>query len=156
MTNEKVIAVLRHMAIEHDGVMELTHTPEQIAALDHAIALYTAIESAGGEGKEHVARLYRLSKAYGHIPEEYLLDYKQRDSVIAGAAAITALAASEAKVAKLTEALRDLVDRLDDVHRDEKYISVWQVAQLHLGPYTGTQYCKEHDAARAALKGGRP
>jgi hypothetical protein len=49
-------------------------------------------------------------------------------------------------------ALRALVARLDAVHADPRYAMVWQLSQLHCGPYVGPQYIGELEAARHALK----
>lgn len=51
----------------------------------------------------------------------------------------------------VTEALRNLVARLDEVHADKRYESVWAVSQLHVGPYSGPTYTDALNAARAAL-----
>lgn len=51
-----------------------------------------------------------------------------------------------------TEALEKLVSRLDYVHNDKDYFSVWQCAQNHQGKYIGPKYEKEFDAAKAALE----
>jgi hypothetical protein len=72
----------------------------------------------------------------------------------------------DAEIARLTaerdEALRvrdlaqKLVARLDIVHADDQYKSVWQLYMIHGGDYAdGPKYDKELDALRAAL-GGRP
>lgn len=46
------------------------------------------------------------------------------------------------------EVLRELVARLDFIHADEKYKSVWMINQLHTAPYDGPIYTAELDAAR--------
>jgi hypothetical protein len=48
-------------------------------------------------------------------------------------------------------ALASLVDRLHLIHDDERYLSVWQVSQAHLGPYNGPQYTEELSNADAIL-----
>ncbi len=48
-------------------------------------------------------------------------------------------------------ALRDLVARLDAVHADSAYLSVWTIAQIHVGPYRGPTYVEALDAARRVL-----
>jgi hypothetical protein len=58
----------------------------------------------------------------------------------------------EAKTARLTEALRALVDRLDEINADPVYQSVWVVNQIHAGPYCGPTYVEALDRARAALR----
>jgi hypothetical protein len=57
--------------------------------------------------------------------------------------------AAEATIAELRAALARLVDRLDFIHDDDKFKSVWIVNQLHVGPYTGPTYEAELNAARA-------
>lgn len=49
------------------------------------------------------------------------------------------------------EALRALVNRLDEVHADPKYEAIWHLWQNHFGPYRGLTYEKELQAAREAL-----
>lgn len=53
--------------------------------------------------------------------------------------------------AQIEAALRDLVERLDFVHDDRAYKSVWAVNQLHVGPYSGPTYEKELEKAKAVL-----
>src|SRR4030095_1692932 len=59
--------------------------------------------------------------------------------------------AERAAHARLREALRRLVTRLDAVHADEAYSGVWVLHQAYVGPYAGPTYTAELDAARAAL-----
>ena len=54
---------------------------------------------------------------------------------------------------RLELALAALCNKLDAVHADEKYASVWFVSQLHQGPYGGPTYTEELVAAKAALAG---
>jgi hypothetical protein len=54
---------------------------------------------------------------------------------------------------RLREALQGLVDRLDEIHANPAYKSVWTVNQLHAGPYTGPTYVEALARARAALAG---
>jgi hypothetical protein len=51
---------------------------------------------------------------------------------------------------QLADALRGLVDRLDDVHIDPAYKAVWEIHQLHAGPYAGPTYVADLEKARAA------
>lgn len=51
----------------------------------------------------------------------------------------------------LRAALEKLIKRLDFVHADGMYQSVWTLHQIHMGPYHGPRYVNELDAARAAL-----
>lgn len=55
----------------------------------------------------------------------------------------------EAKM--LRKALAALIARLDAVHVDSRYQSVWTIAQIHAGPYLGPTYVAELDAARAIV-----
>ena len=57
-----------------------------------------------------------------------------------------------AKVKSQAEALNGLVHRLDEVHADPAYQSVWTLSQLHNGPYKGPQYVEELEAARRAAQ----
>jgi len=54
---------------------------------------------------------------------------------------------------RLEEIFGALVAKMDLIHNDPKFVWVWQIAQLHCGPYTGPKYEDELNAARAALKG---
>ena len=58
--------------------------------------------------------------------------------------------ATIARMRELSEALRGLVDRLDEIHADPVYKSVWTVNQT--GPYTGPTYVEALARARAALE----
>ena len=62
---------------------------------------------------------------------------------------------SEDVIERLREALQGLVDRLDEIHADPAYKSVWTVNQIHVGPYTGPTYVEALARARAALKAAR-
>ena len=48
-------------------------------------------------------------------------------------------------------ALAALVSRLDEIHADPAYKSVWTVNQIHAGPYSGPTYVEALARARAAL-----
>lgn len=52
---------------------------------------------------------------------------------------------------KLAEVLRQLLTRMDYIHGDESFQSVWAINQIHAGPYTGPNYAKEFADAKAAL-----
>lgn len=58
-----------------------------------------------------------------------------------------------ARIHKLEAALNGLVERLDEIHADPAYKSVWTIHQLHAGPYQGPTYVEALARARAALKG---
>src|SRR5215469_10481376 len=51
---------------------------------------------------------------------------------------------------RLRAALIGLVERLDLVHNDPAYKSVWMINQLHVGPYTGPNYVEKLQIARHA------
>lgn len=53
---------------------------------------------------------------------------------------------------ELRGALQGLVDRLDEIHADPAYKTVWTIHQIHVGPYRGPTYVEELARARAALK----
>jgi len=63
---------------------------------------------------------------------------------VAGAEALEAVEVAKA-------ALRGLVAALDQVHEDQYYQRVWNVHQLHCGPYKGKKYEAELKQATAAL-----
>ncbi len=52
---------------------------------------------------------------------------------------------------RLQKALETLVNRLDEVHADPRYQSVWQLFMIHGGDYTEPKYEAELNAAKAAL-----
>lgn len=60
--------------------------------------------------------------------------------------------AAEAEAGRLREALSTLVARLDAVHANGQYQSIWTIAQMNLGRYSGPTYTAELAAARAALE----
>lgn len=53
--------------------------------------------------------------------------------------------------ALIRDAAQALLDRLDWVHADPAYASVWMISQIHVGPYAGPTYSLEMDALRLAL-----
>lgn len=55
------------------------------------------------------------------------------------------------RVTALSHVVRRLLDRLEHVHADPRYIAVWQCAQTHFGPYEGPQYHTEMETAREVL-----
>lgn len=59
--------------------------------------------------------------------------------------------ACSAAVVELVRAARNLVDKMETIDNDPRYMNVWEIAQLHLGPYAGPQYKEEFDAVNAAL-----
>lgn len=56
-----------------------------------------------------------------------------------------------AEAARLREALKTLVDRLDFIHEDPLYKSVWIHYMVHGNRYSGPQYDRELTASKAAL-----
>ena len=58
---------------------------------------------------------------------------------------------SEANI-KLRKALKDLISKLEEVHTDSQYLSVWTLYQTHYGSYTGPQYKDEFEAAKKAME----
>ena len=57
----------------------------------------------------------------------------------------------EVEIERLYAALQGLVDRLDEIHADRTYQSVWAVNQIHAGPYNGPTYVDALARTRAAL-----
>ncbi len=57
---------------------------------------------------------------------------------------------------ELRSAAQALVDKLEAVHADPQYISVWQLNYIHGGRYTGPQYDKELAALKVVLSPSRP
>jgi len=57
---------------------------------------------------------------------------------------------------RLRVALRGLIERLDYVHADPSYKSVWMINQAHVGPYTGPTYAVDLEKARHTLEGDYP
>lgn len=53
--------------------------------------------------------------------------------------------------AELLAALKLLDERLEIVHNDPAYKSVWAINQIHTGPYQGPTYTAELANARAAI-----
>ncbi len=52
---------------------------------------------------------------------------------------------------RLREAALALVERMDFIHDNSTYMSVWTLHQLHHGPYSGPQYVAELERLREAL-----
>ena len=59
---------------------------------------------------------------------------------------------SAARETALYESLKALTLKIDDVSKDARYRTVWECAQLHLGPYKGPQYTIEFEAAMRLLE----
>ena len=57
-------------------------------------------------------------------------------------------------VDEVRAALQGLVDKLDEIHEDPRYKSVWTSYMIHGGRYHGPTYVEELARARAALSGG--
>ena len=43
-------------------------------------------------------------------------------------------------VKRVVSRARELCERLREIHDDPRYRAVWEIAQLHRGPYDGPQY----------------
>jgi len=84
---------------------------------------------------QHAARLRK--EAWVRIPE-------LAAPFVAGADALEAVEVAKA-------ALRGLVTALEEVHEDPYYQRVWNLHQLHCGPYKGKKYEAELKQAHAAL-----
>ena len=52
---------------------------------------------------------------------------------------------------KLYGVLKNLIERLNFVHESPEYKSVWEVNQLHNGPYTGPTYTEAFEEAERVL-----
>lgn len=57
------------------------------------------------------------------------------------------------RIRELEEKASALVAKLRLIHGDGRYLAVWQIAQNHIGPYSGPQYEAELAALDAALAG---
>ena len=55
-------------------------------------------------------------------------------------------------VSKVEKAARELVEKLDKVHKNPAYVGVWTVSQIHQGPYQGPNYTEELKKLKDALK----
>jgi hypothetical protein len=55
------------------------------------------------------------------------------------------------RVDEMAVALRTLVNKLEQVHADPAYQSVWTLAWIHSGQYAGPNYSDELAAAKRAL-----
>ena len=53
---------------------------------------------------------------------------------------------------RLRKALEGLISKLDEIHGNSAYKGVWEISQIHCGPYRGPTYTEELQRARAALK----
>ena len=61
-------------------------------------------------------------------------------------------AANLVRAEKVEAVLRNLLNKMDRVEASPAYLSVWTIAQLHVGPYRGETWTAEFEAARAALR----
>lgn len=124
MTHKEDIAVLTALRdeTEHAGYSGWSYrcTPGQIAALTRAITLYAALDAATGEEARALLQ-FADSDDYCDPEGDFAATCRR------GAAAITALAASEARVKTLTEALGRLLAaqsdlfQIDDADAEEEY-----------------------------------
>lgn len=55
------------------------------------------------------------------------------------------------RIEELEAAAVLLIHKLKVVHNDERYLGVWQCAQVHQGPYNGPQYEEELEGLKAVL-----
>lgn len=53
---------------------------------------------------------------------------------------------------RLLKAATALAEKLRQVHKDPKYVSVWVISQNHAGPYTGPQYVQELEELEKVLE----
>lgn len=68
------------------------------------------------------------------------------------AMAVAAQRNRNARLLDLLEAASELLTKLDEVHENETYKSVWFVNQLHTGPYTGPTYTEEFEKLRTTIR----
>jgi hypothetical protein len=121
---------------------DLTHTQSSSGSAKLADELNTAFErvlQAQEGGQERLNAEEALRRAL----------WDNKAGIIAGLRGI-AYTAKE-PFAEVHSALANLVAKLNEVHRDPRFRSVWTVNQIHVGPYSGPTYTEELDAAEAAL-----
>jgi hypothetical protein len=87
---------------------------------------------------QHAARLREMAE---QVPS---MGQRTRAALLAGAEALENLQVAKA-------ALRGLVAALEQVHEDPYYQRVWNVHQMHCGPYKGKKYEAELKQATAVL-----
>jgi hypothetical protein len=100
------------------------------------IELYTSEERAVVDWSSEVPALYAdvaLQGAHFHVGPFQLITKRVEEELSARAA------------------LRALIDRLDLVHEDERYKSVWMMYMIHGGRYDGPTYEQELRDAKRAL-----
>jgi len=98
---------------------------------------------------DQTAQNKRWTKAGLSVLNEFYLSAQAKYE--RGVAALLAGAETLEAVEVAKAALRGLVAALDQVHEDQYYQRVWNVHQLHCGPYRGKQYENELKQAHAAL-----
>jgi hypothetical protein len=64
------------------------------------------------------------------------------------------ISTQQSKEIELREAAQAFVDKIDSIHKDDKYRLVWELNHIRNGPYTGPQYADELLALRTALAQG--
>jgi hypothetical protein len=92
----------------------------------------------------------------GHVDAPAIHQQDQRATAMTGATSegATPPSASPAMEGQdVREAAQRLVAKLDIVHDDPAYQSVWTLHQVHGGQYSGPQYAEELEALRLALAG---
>jgi len=94
---------------------------------------------------QHAARLRAIADKYSNEVGGWASERAANVSaLLVGAEALENLEVAKA-------ALRGLIKALEEVHEDPYYQRVWNVHQLHCGPYKGKQYEQELKQATAAL-----
>ena len=62
---------------------------------------------------------------------------------------------AEARLRDVKDALKNLVDKLDLIEKNDEYQGVWGLYHVHGGNYKGPTYEQEIKKARALLKEGK-
>lgn len=107
----------------------ITEADREAAAVHHAFKTWAdVVHWASGIERAHVGGTAKLLAT-------------QREAYQAGIPALEAVAASAGA----------LVAKLDVIHADSRYASVWAVNQMHVGAYDGPTYTDELAELRGVL-----
>jgi hypothetical protein len=127
---------------------------ETRAALEDVRTLLEDVKRTGAESHALYAKAleenYRLTAALDAAKSKAKQDeWERKAGLMADEAA--RMEGERDTLTEMVKAAQALVGRLDVVHNDYRYTGVWQLAQLHNGPYSGPTYTEELAALKQAL-----
>lgn len=125
---------------------EITRLRAELAAAKADVAAMNGLylDAAEKQRKAEAERDAAVQRAeeWRRLFEQHVKDCAKVDA---------ALAAERAARERIECAAKTFVCKLDSIHDDPAFRSVWAVNQIHCGPYTGPTYTEELAALRQSL-----